>query len=91
MMKSKQSSFDAQLANSAVRLWHLLRPLTLTLSPSEGEKEALLPRVRESGGIGLVEKREAMFPLPRGGGEGQGEGAVTLFFHPNSTPPGGPR
>ena len=74
MMEFKQSSFDPQLANLAVRLWQLLCPLTLTLSPSEGEREALLPRVRESGGIGLFEKRDAMFPLPRRGGEGQSEG-----------------
>src|SRR6266851_4605622 len=50
-------------------------PLTLALS--RRERENLPPRLRQSRAPGLVEARDAVFPLPAG--EGQGEG--------NETPP----
>ncbi|MBI3851153.1 MAG: NirA family protein [Verrucomicrobia bacterium] len=50
-------------------------PLTPTLSPSEGERENLRQPAGESVAAGNIGKRSLPFPLPRRGGEGQGEGA----------------
>ena len=56
------------------------KPLTPTLSPSEGERENRPPSQLESGAVGRAVSVEIsggvqqVFPLPRGGGEGQGEG-----------------
>jgi len=56
-------------------------PLTPALSPSEGERENPTPSNREpvtadcTNGIEISKARSLLFPLPLGGGEGQGEGA----------------
>src|SRR5688572_14825481 len=55
-------------------------PLTPALSPSEGERENRSPSTRKpvtADGASDIEVSEAgslLFPLPLGGGEGQGEG-----------------
>jgi len=57
------------------------KPLTPALSPSEGERENRPPSQREprTGGstaiTGIPSDDQRLFPLPCGGGEGQGEGA----------------
>ena len=56
-------------------------PLTPALSPSEGERE---DRRQSAGETCVVEKivgRTLLFPLPRRGGEGQGEGASLLSHY----------
>ena len=62
----------------------VVNPLTPCLSPSEGARENRPPSERKpaTGGSteipGLTGDDQRLFPLPRGGGEGQGEGAATL-------------
>lgn len=57
------------------------KPLTPTLSPSEGERGNRSPSPRESGTedgsltTGVTASTQRLSPLPLGGGEGQGEGA----------------
>ena len=50
------------------------RNLTPALSPSEGERENHRQPVSESDGVGNIVGCTLLFPLPRRGGEGQGEG-----------------
>ena len=50
------------------------KPLTPALSPSEGERENRRQSVGESGRFEIFPCRALLFPLPRRGGEGQGEG-----------------
>ncbi len=53
-------------------------PLTPALSPSEEERENHRQSAGESGTVGNFRPRPLLFPLPLGGGEGQGEGGVSL-------------
>ncbi len=48
-------------------------PLTPTLSPSEGEREKHRQAAGKTSGAGNVVDRASLSPLPRRGGEGQGE------------------
>jgi len=58
-------------------------PLTPALAPPEGERENRRHLVGKSGAVtetdvvGNSEERTSLFPLPRRGGEGQGEGATS--------------
>ena len=58
--------------------------LTPALSPSEGERENYPPSRREpvvedvATTVESFRGQPMLFPLPRGGGEGQGEGASPL-------------
>ena len=60
------------------------QPLTLTLSPPDGERENHCQSVGTSGAVGSARERSLLFPLPLGGGEGQGEGAVNRQAHADS-------
>src|SRR5947209_17532151 len=63
-------------------------PLTPALSPSEGARENHSPSqpasetVDSTTSFGDFKERHWRFPLPRRGGEGQGEGAETRNEHP---------
>ena len=54
-------------------------PLTLTLSPSDGERESCAHSLGQSAAVGNFSAPTSIFPLPFGGGEGQGEGAAKDF------------
>ena len=56
-------------------------PLTLTLSPSDGEKESCARSLGRSNAAVDFSPHTAPFPLPLGGGEDQGEGVATLLPH----------
>src|SRR5258706_353180 len=83
--------FACSVASSSVRT----NPLTLTLSPSDGEREKQTPRsgrfkaCRQTSDARFARSRRAILPLPFGRGEGRGEGK--FHFHPkpdfNSTRP----
>jgi len=49
------------------------KPLTLTLSPSEGEREKQSAPLRFSCGVLLAERLAMILPLPFRRGEGRGE------------------
>src|SRR5262245_57119905 len=56
-------------------------PLTLTLSPSDGERESCADSLSKSNALGDSSTYTETFPLPRGGGEGQGEGDGSTFSY----------
>ena len=54
--------------------YHLVeRPLTPALSPSDGAREKLPPRVEQPSASGIARRRDAIPPLPEGEGRGEGE------------------
>lgn len=55
--------------------------LTPALSPSEEERENRRQSVVETDMFEIHRRRNLLFPLPLGGGEGQGEGAILIGRH----------
>jgi hypothetical protein len=56
------------------------KPLTLTLSPSDGERERWSASRENPNGIRFANKLKRILPLPFGRGEGRGEGPSVVAY-----------
>ncbi len=67
------SASVVELLGSSQAHWCCERCFPLTPALSLGERENRAPRFRQSGAPRLVAARDAVFPLPAGEGQGEGE------------------
>jgi hypothetical protein len=73
MGKSRVESRESRAHRGTVTLLAIARPFPLTPTLSLREREQRPPRVRQLEASGLLARRGAVLPLPKGEGRGEGE------------------